>query len=296
MNMTCPICGSDRLLMFAKRTVKNSSEIVYGYKWTPAVRKTLELQQCKQCKHVGVTNLDFSIASEYSDVADEVYLENSDLRTSTSKSVLRVLHKYVSGGKVLDVGCGTGEFLAVASSEFEPHGIELSSWAAKISRKNVSAVSPVFFSNIFEKEISAYPEVNFDLVTMWGVIEHLQHPEAVVKDINLRMNQGGILALWTGDAGSFFARLFKSRWWYVIGQHINLFSKKSLKILLERNGFQLLSYQIYPYTMRLGYLSQSLNRYPVLKFFSLILQIPLLREIRIKLYLPGEMFAIYKKL
>lgn len=291
---SCTICGESKFTKFAAKTVSKNSEIVYGYKWTPEVRKSLEMRKCIKCKHVYAVDVPEELAEEYIEVADEVYLQTSDLRLATSEKVLDKLLNFKNSGKILDIGCGTGDFLVKSLPYYEVFGVELSLWAVEIARKNISDKSDRNFE-IFDKDISIFKEFDFDVVTMWGVIEHLRDPESMIVEINKRLKPGGIVAIWTGDANSYPARIFRDKWWYVIGQHVNLFSKKSLNLIMERNDFEMVYHGIYPYSMRLGYLSLSLSRYPSLRAITKILNTNLLKNRMLTLKIPGEMFIIFKK-
>lgn len=292
----CAYCCGTRFKLLAPSTVSSHSEIVFGYKWTPDTRKTYELIRCLSCKHIFALQVKSHLAQEYVDVADTIYLENSDLRVATAESVLPILRKYISEGKLLDFGCGTGEFLEIAQRYFEVHGVELSSWAAKQARDRLAKRTNNQNELIFEEEIGSYPLDNFDLVTLWGVIEHLERPDDVIEELKSRMKLGSIMAFWTGDASSIVSLVLGKRWWYVIGQHVNLFSELSLNLLMKRHGFERIHRTTYPYTMRLGYLGVSMQRYPFLFLISAVLKSNLLKNRKIKLLLPGEMLMVYRKI
>ena len=74
----------------------------------------------------------------------------------------------------------------------------------------------------------------FDIIVMMGVIEHLEFPLKEINIIKKYLHKGGLVVLWTGDYDSIYSKILRKKWWYVIGQHIQLFSRKSLKFLFEK--------------------------------------------------------------
>jgi 2-polyprenyl-3-methyl-5-hydroxy-6-metoxy-1,4-benzoquinol methylase len=136
----------------------------------------------------------------------------------------------------------------------------------------------------------------FDIVTLWGVIEHFESPKAEIEKISSVLKPGGYVCLWTGDIDSWLARLLGKNWWYIQGQHIQFFSKKSLNRLFSDTGFKNVTIEKYPFTTNLNSLSKSLFRYKRLKTISrFFLENRLTRHKIITLKLPGEMLAIYRR-
>ena len=89
----CPICGNLDNKIYVGATLDSPSKIVFGYKWSPEVRKTLEMRQCSSCLHVYINQDISNISKYYQDVKDEIYLSTSDIRISNSLSVLKILRK-----------------------------------------------------------------------------------------------------------------------------------------------------------------------------------------------------------
>ncbi len=99
----------------------------------------------------------------YQDVADNSYLENEGLRVETARKVLRKIRKYMSSGRMLDIGCATGDFLTAASEYYEVEGLELSHWAFEIAKSRDLAIYSMTVGNLAEEKQNVY-----DVVTMWG--------------------------------------------------------------------------------------------------------------------------------
>ncbi|MEN8151396.1 MAG: class I SAM-dependent methyltransferase [Planctomycetota bacterium] len=100
------------------------------------------------------------------------------------------------GGSILDFGCGTGDFVAVADqSGFWAVGYEPSISMRAIARRNVDEGY-----SIDQRRIrSQLPLGKGDAITLWDVIEHLPAPARTLQDLVGRLEPGGIVGVVTPD-------------------------------------------------------------------------------------------------
>jgi 2-polyprenyl-3-methyl-5-hydroxy-6-metoxy-1,4-benzoquinol methylase len=141
-------------------------------------------------------------------------------------------------GRLLDVGCATGEFLAAARARgWEPHGVDISPVAAARAAELTGA--PVHVGTL---ATVPYPPGSFDAVTLWDVIEHSQRPRADVTAVARLLRPGGRLGMTTPNVGSLTYRLL-GRKWSVVGpnEHIYYFSPATLGRLLAGCGFEVVA-------------------------------------------------------
>ncbi len=104
------------------------------------------------------------------------------------------------------------------------------------------------------------------------------------------------MCIWTGDSGSIFAKILRKRWVYMMGQHIQLFSKRSLDRLMDDEGFERVYMGIYPYVITFKYLGTFLSRYRYIgAFVNYFLKNKTLGKLKFVLLSPDQMFAIYRK-
>ncbi|MHB8921536.1 MAG: class I SAM-dependent methyltransferase [Halothiobacillus sp.] len=138
------------------------------------------------------------------------------------------------GGRLLDVGFGNGGFLKLASEmgwhaegiDFDPKAVAV----AKARGLNVRCASAADLSDQNEQ---------FDIITLSHVIEHVHDPITLLKDLYRLLKPGGILWLETPNINSVGAKQFKQSWRGLEPpRHLVLFSPSSLRVSLERAGFQ----------------------------------------------------------
>ncbi len=138
VEVPCPVCGSEEYRVHLPGTLGDDLP-VFGYKWTPEVSRSYRMVRCKICSHVYASPRLSNIYKHYVDNVDETYIENEPLRTATARVVIDTIQKFVSSGRLLDIGCATGDFLAVAQKHFDVEGLELSNWARKeVERKGLA--------------------------------------------------------------------------------------------------------------------------------------------------------------
>lgn len=108
----------------------------------------------------------------------------SGRRAKLWESRLALLQGVVGSGRLLDVGCGSGEFLAAArAAGFDASGTEFSAAARRLMKGG-----PVY------ERPAAAPGL-FDVVTMWHVLEHTPSPRAVLGEVREKLKPGGRLVL-----------------------------------------------------------------------------------------------------
>jgi 2-polyprenyl-3-methyl-5-hydroxy-6-metoxy-1,4-benzoquinol methylase len=129
--------------------------------------------------------------------------------------------------RVLDFGCGNGEFLALCHQfGFETTGVDRS----KARRDKAGDV----FASIDELE-----DRTFHAITLFEVLEHLEEPAAVLRNLRKHLLPGGVLILETPDCTG-VERIESRRDYDAIHplQHINGFTPATMRSLAERVGFK----------------------------------------------------------
>jgi len=168
----------------------------------------------------------------------EGYLEDRENIKITFAKRLRTIERFASRGRLLDVGCATGFFLALARDQgWEAIGTEVSSFAAEYAREELGLT--VHTGTLRQLQLESG---SFDVVTMWDVIEHLLDPTAELKEAGRLLRPGGVLSIITPDIDSSVARLLGPRWEEVrrVREHVYFFSERTLREMLAGVGFRVL--------------------------------------------------------
>lgn len=173
----------------------------------------------------------------YQQVEDPRYVQEERGRDYTFKKSLRQLHKYSQPpGTLLDVGCYTGVFMAIAAAAgWDVCGVELSDWAADIARAN--GIGQVYQGQIHDLPLPAH---SLNVITMWDVIEHLADPGRVLDQAANLLQPGGVLAFSTYFMDSLPARILGTRYPFLMDMHIVHFSRNTLRRILREHGYELL--------------------------------------------------------
>ncbi len=143
----------------------------------------------------------------------------------------RIVQRFVQRGRILDVGCGNGAFLATMS-----HAWEL--FAMDIQQPPEFAYPVTFFAGRIDHE--APPIDELDAITLWHVFEHLYHPETALRHAAAMLKPDGVLFIAIPDLQCLERRLFGKYW---VGwdppRHAATYSRRGLENLLSRAGLRL---------------------------------------------------------
>jgi 2-polyprenyl-3-methyl-5-hydroxy-6-metoxy-1,4-benzoquinol methylase len=287
----CPVCDSVETQPWYPAEIQDAEQVSFSYTFSPHHNRTFQVLRCRICTHAYCFPIPADIARHYRDVMDEEYLRHETSRILSAGAVLEVLKKHRPCGRLLDVGCATGDLLVAATRlGFEAEGLELSDWSSTIARKRGFTVHQERLGGLAERSPATY-----DLITLMGVIEHFAQPREELAHLSRLLKPGGILAIWTGDVDSSLSRILGRGWWYWQGQHIQYFTRRSLTRLSRDAGLHVVATSLYPFAATQDTIGNSLRRYRSHRFLTWLLR-PLfaLKPVWL-LRLPGEMLHLARR-
>jgi 2-polyprenyl-3-methyl-5-hydroxy-6-metoxy-1,4-benzoquinol methylase len=234
----CPCCGSElisKVLACKDYTVSN---------------ETFDILECKACSirfTQGIPAQD-SIGPYYQ---SDTYISHSDTEKGLVNKVYKIARNYTlnwkinlvkssvakgfNKGTLLDIGTGTGAFLHKAfQSGWSVTGLEPDAGARKIC-KDKYGLQPEEPGKLFD-----LPTQQFDVVTMWHVLEHVHQLHEYMDQIKRVLKPEGVALIALPNYTSADAQLYKEHWAaYDVPRHLYHFSPDAVKKLTEQHGLKL---------------------------------------------------------
>lgn len=236
---------------------------------------------------------------EYQGGVYQDYVEAREMKLDHFRGRLKTLHRVISEKPLtmLDIGCGCGYFMEVASAfGHDVHGLEFSARA-------IAAAPELVRPKIFQADVETLSRCNaqlYDLVVAFDLIEHLDDPIGFLKQVNTLLKEGGSVAVTTPDTKHFLRSLMGSHWPPLAPmQHLCLFSRDSISIALQKAGFRIQAMQPAFKVLSIDYLMRQIRIHNPIIFGAYKLLRPVLpnvvisRHIRVNI---GELFAVAQKI
>lgn len=147
---------------------------------------------------------------------------------------LHLMRRYaVTGQLILDAGCATGDFIALAKDHYTVYGVDISAGAIEHAKLRMPDIAARLSSFKIEDLSDQWPK--FDVICLWDVIEHVRDPVHVCRTLMSMLKPGGHLILSTPDIGALTAKVMKQNWAFMIPPlHLGYFSRRSFDYLFSR--------------------------------------------------------------
>jgi SAM-dependent methyltransferase len=156
----------------------------------------------------------------------------------------------VRPGRLLDVGCATGDFLKVAAERgWDAVGVDPS----PAREQALAAGARLVGRTVDDADVAPH---SLDLITFWDVLEHLPDPVASLRRARQLLGPGGLVAATVPNAGSAVARLSGRRWfgYKTAGEHLQFFSAATLSRCFTAAGFRLAIQRPVAWSCTVGFL------------------------------------------
>ena len=138
-------------------------------------------------------------------------------------------------GKLLDIGCGVGDFIHVAEQQgWKCLGVEPSDDAKAIARKRIKA-------NIINSELlEDIPDESFDVITMWHVLEHVDDLKWKIEQLRRLIKPNGRIVIAVPNYKSYDGQFYKELWAaYDVPRHLNHFNKQTITKIFKTKELNL---------------------------------------------------------
>ncbi len=220
--MNCRLCGSNKIKQI---------------NWGGTI-----LLHCNSCdiyflaEFPNQLNLDNYYEKEYRIVKDFTNTEHRRIsRIYEQYQLLSIINKYHDIKSILDIGCDKGFFL----DEARRLGINVAGVELSESARNYCATIGLDVRHSIDEFDS-----KFDAVIMSHSLEHFFDPKEILTKIYDKLNSKGLLIVRVPAFDSPWSRIAKSRWiWFQPKNHNFHFTQKSLRLLAQNCGFEVLEIQ-----------------------------------------------------
>jgi ubiquinone/menaquinone biosynthesis C-methylase UbiE len=203
------------------------------------------IQSCKNCgfRFTNPRPSTTTIGNYYQSLD---YVSHNDQSSGVINSIYRLVRNYTlkrklallnsvskKKGKLLDVGCGTGLLLYTCKK---------GGWSIQGTEPDVNARS-VASSRLQQTIVPTIEEItdkDFDVITMWHVLEHVPNLQKTLHELNSRLKRGGMLVLALPNSDSVDAKQYKEFWAaYDVPRHLSHFTPSTIDKLVTKSGFSL---------------------------------------------------------
>jgi|TARA_B100000959_G_C14914191_1_gene596548 SAM-dependent methyltransferase len=262
------------------------------------------LTQCMDCKHIfadlnldhtkikQVYSNDYFFGNEYINyINDRKQIEKN---ASNRIKIIKKHTKNIINKNLYEVGCAYGFFLNSIKTYFNKvSGIDINEEAVNYA-KNILKLDVEEGDLISKKNIDIK---NYNIFCMFDVIEHLANPDNYIKNIASKSKGETFLYITTGDIDSLNAKIRGKNWRLIHPpSHVHYFSKKTIKLILEKNGFKVISIQYCGYYRNFLTILSKINF--IKKYFNFLIKLFVyfkLSNLDIYLNLYDIMFVVAKK-
>jgi SAM-dependent methyltransferase len=186
---------------------------------------------------------------------------NAQHKRATASLYLQIIERQIrAGGRVLEVGCGSGEFLEKAASRgFDVTGIEYADAAVKRANARLGRAAVKCGSiETLPLEPSAY-----DAVVCFDVIEHVRSPQEFLERVHRCLRPGGLLVVATPSLDSWSRRLLGHSWMEYKTEHLYYFNRKSLRLLFGNCGYDCVAFEPNRKVLTFDYVCRHFERFHV---------------------------------
>jgi SAM-dependent methyltransferase len=220
-SIACPVCAA------------GTTDVLARIKGAP-------LRRCADCGH---RFLETATPSTNDVIYNDHYAgfrEDPVFRREAARVVAEeLLARRKPPARLLDVGCGNGEFLTIArEAGFSALGVDVSPAAGELCHKRGLEVR---IGDVRSTDVVGQDE-RFDLITFWDVVEHLVEPVTFLARAHALLADGGYLLVKTPATSEASVRV-AARVPRVAGallsapSHVQYFERHGLNTLLRRAGF-----------------------------------------------------------
>lgn len=262
----CPLCNCNNFTPFIK------------CKDFTVSRETFQIVQCTGCcfKFTNPRPSQDEIGMYYE---SEDYISHSNSKKGLFNLAYQIVRKRSLKQKVkligsfkpetktlLDIGCGTGEFLMEAkNSGWQVKGLEPSSKARDYGIKT-NGLDVEDLKALYHIQLNS-----FDVITMWHVLEHVPNLHQTVQLIKSILKDSGTFLIAVPNATAYEESIYKENWAaYDVPRHLNHFSIETITKLMETNGLRVTKTQPMPFDSY--YISMLSEKYKGAGFVSMGIQ------------------------
>ena len=235
MNNKCPWCGSEK------------AQINLWLKDEFLSKEDFHICECLNCGlSYTMPRPDKEKIGEYYK-SEEYYSHQENKkgfipRLYESVKKVNLKHKYklatqgMSVGKMLDIGCGVGDFLHTAEEQgWACTGVEPSEDAKSIAKTRIKA------DIINSEALENIPDESFDVITMWHVLEHVDDLKWQIEQLYRLTKTGGRIVIAVPNYKSYDGQYYKELWAaYDVPRHLNHFNRNTLTKMFKSQGLNLI--------------------------------------------------------
>jgi 2-polyprenyl-3-methyl-5-hydroxy-6-metoxy-1,4-benzoquinol methylase len=259
----CAVCEGEEFIELHPGTIEDRDADAARYFSSSRERAGyLPIVRCARCGLVLQNPRDdrATLARVYGALSDSKYEEEDTSRSASAREHLALVEAHEpQPGRLLDVGCASGLFVAAAHEKgWQAAGADASVWMVERARERC----PEAAFEIGTLETLEFPREGFDVITLFDVLEHVDAPQAALQRLHGWLRPGGVLCLSVPNAGSWTARLMGPRWVLLLREHLWYFSPETLGKLLARAGYELVGVRMKWVSFSLHNVVTRLAQYP----------------------------------